>query len=352
MLRRILALLSRQVIYVHSRPVIALTFIGLGTAISAVVFLWLHYSNVRDLQVQLEHQYKETREVYDAAERRVEGLQGNSVMLQEAVEIIERVGISDNDIILQQIQEATRARQYFQSELAEFAERLDRIKARRKYYIISSLDSAIGDAAKLRTEIQKEDKEITGLGEVTQELRENLSNVLREETEILTEELRAFYRNLSFLIAQFEGAARQQPTAEFAGIEEQAHNLAELSYLVYKPQSLVAKRLSLKEPRPTALAEWLRRIGQPASRDQKVILEANLQGWPSPPGTVPFLTIRNRWLVKTGGLNLRQGPSTEAKVVCVLHRYDPVRVLNNGSYWWRVKTRCGTGYVGSSYLTR
>ena len=54
--------------------------------------------------------------------------------------------------------------------------------------------------------------------------------------------------------------------------------------------------------------------------------------------------------VKPTGLHLRTGPSTEHAVLCTLRKSEAVQVVDDSSYWWRVTTRCGGGWVSSKYL--
>lgn len=83
-------------------------------------------------------------------------------------------------------------------------------------------------------------------------------------------------------------------------------------------------------------------------------LSADEMQQPTPaPTAQPFenTLLYGRVTTAQGSLNLRESPSSSARVLCTIPQYEYVPVLERGSVWCRVQYQATTGYVMSSFLT-
>lgn len=75
---------------------------------------------------------------------------------------------------------------------------------------------------------------------------------------------------------------------------------------------------------------------------------------PTPAPTIPpaeKAPLYGRVTTAQGSLNLRESPSSSARVLCTIPQYEYVPVLERGPVWCRVQYQATIGYVMSSFLT-
>lgn len=341
----------------HERPIVfqRISFISpraiaaaLITLISAGFYFWYLLS----LQTRLAELVTEAESKQALATQQVESLTLDRGALEDVAKLLTRVSIEDRSGLDPTLKEEIAFVSSAEATLDKIGEELKVVRASEKSASIWELKRSVSRVSSAITTLNTLQRNVDAMRSRQSTVLSGLSGVLREETSILHEEVRAFYFTLAAVLRDLESLNNVHVSAhhDVETVRADAIRLARVAGLVYSPQSLVQKRVELEKGN-LSLSQLVRSIVVLAN-DRESVANARAAGRNTPAPRLASNLGGPRWRVTAAGLNVRNAPSRKAPVVCALTHDDSVTVVINTGEWWNVNTRCGQGWVSSKHLAR